>query len=175
MSIETPEIDSFRTPRMSAVRLRADNFAELCGLYADERVMATLGGVRTPDVTRIFLQAVIQHWDDHGFGFWIFHDAATGELVGRGGLRRLEIEGNREVEVAYAVVADRWGQGFATEMAEAAVETAFRRLKLASVVAFTLPSNKASRRVMEKVGFSYERDIVYADLPHVLYRLTTGA
>ena len=95
--------------------------------------------------------------------------------MGRGGLRRCEIEGIREVEVAYAVVADRWGQGFATEMAEAAVDAAFRKLKLASVVAFTLPSNKASRGVMEKVGFSYERDIVHADLPHVLYRLAAEA
>ena len=155
--------------------MRADHFAELCGFYADERVMATLGGVRSPDATRMYLQAVIQHWEDHGFGFWIFHDAATGELVGRGGLRRLEIEGTREVEVAYAVVADRWGQGFATEMAEAAVGAAFRNLKLASVVAFTLLANKASRGVMEKVGFSYEREIVYADQPHVLYRLTTNA
>ena len=172
MSTETREIDSFRTPRMSAQRMRADHLAELCGFCSDERVMATLGGVRTPDATRIYLQAVVQHWEDHGFGFWIFHDAATGELVGRGGLRRFEIEGIREVEVAYAVVADRWGQGLATEMAEAAVDAAFRRLKLASVVAFALPSNKASRRVMEKVGFSYERDIVHADLSHVLYRLT---
>ncbi len=175
MSTETTGIESFRTPRMSAQRLCADHFEELCGLYADERVMATLGGVRTPDVTQTYLEAVIQHWEDHGFGFWIFHDTANGEFAGRGGLRRLEIEGTREVEVAYAVVADRWGQGFATEMAEAAVEAAFRRLKLASLVAFTLPSNKASSRVMEKVGFSYEREIVYADLPHVLYRLTTEA
>ena len=41
-----------------------------------------------------------------------------------------------------------------------------------SVVAFTLPDNTASRRVMEKLGMTYERDIVHADLPHVLYRST---
>ena len=175
MSMGSPEIDSFRTPRMNAERIRPDHFEELCVLYADERVMATLGGVRSRDATRIYLEAVIQHWEDHGFGFWIFYDKATGESVGRGGLRRLEIEGTREVEVAYAVVADCWGQGFASEMAEAAVEVAFEKLKLASVVAFTLPSNKASRRVMERVGFSYERDIVYADLLHVFYRLTAAS
>jgi len=38
-----------------------------------------------------------------------------------------------------------------------------------------LPTNKASRRVMEKVGFQYEKDVVWADLPHVLYRLRTTA
>ncbi len=35
----------------------------------------------------------------------------------------------------------------------------------------TLPTNRASRRVMEKAGFGYERDTVHAGLPHVLYRL----
>jgi RimJ/RimL family protein N-acetyltransferase len=38
-------------------------------------------------------------------------------------------------------------------------------------VSFTLPHNAASRRVMEKAGLTYERDITHAGLPHVLYRL----
>ena len=38
------------------------------------------------------------------------------------------------------------------------------------IVCFTLPTNRASQRVMEKVGFVYERDITHANLPHVLYR-----
>ncbi len=42
---------------------------------------------------------------------------------------------------------------------------------LSEVVSYTLPHNAASRRVMEKLGFSYEREIVHADLPHVLYRI----
>ena len=45
------------------------------------------------------------------------------------------------------------------------------RLGLAGLVARTLPTNRASRRVMEKAGFGYERDTVHARLPHVLYRL----
>jgi RimJ/RimL family protein N-acetyltransferase len=44
-------------------------------------------------------------------------------------------------------------------------------LGLDDIVAFTLPTNDASRRVMEKLGFSYERDIEHAGMPHVLYRL----
>ena len=38
----------------------------------------------------------------------------------------------------------------------------------------TLPTNEGSRRVMAKAGFTYDRDIVHWDLPHVLYRLTPG-
>ena len=57
-----------------------------------------------------------------------------------------------------------------TELAHACVEVGFEQLGLLEIVAFTLPDNIASRRVMEKAGFRYERDIVHAGLPHVLYR-----
>ena len=50
----------------------------------------------------------------------------------------------------------------------------FERLGLDDVVAFTLPTNRGSWRVMEKTGFEYERDVVHAGLPHVLYRITTS-
>jgi RimJ/RimL family protein N-acetyltransferase len=49
---------------------------------------------------------------------------------------------------------------------------AFEDLGLIDVVCFTLPANRASRRVMEKAGFEYERDVVHAGSPHVLYRIT---
>jgi RimJ/RimL family protein N-acetyltransferase len=51
------------------------------------------------------------------------------------------------------------------------VTVAFENLGMSDLVAFTLPINQASRRVMEKIGFSFERDIVHAGLPHVLYRI----
>ncbi len=79
------------------------------------------------------------------------------------------------VEVAWAIVPKRWGQGLATELALASVEVAFDWLGLAELIAFTLPGNLASRRVMEKAGFAYEREIEHAGLPHVLYcRIATS-
>ena len=85
-------------------------------------------------------------------------------------MRRASIEGREEVELGYRVAAARWGQGISTEMAEALVGVAREPLGLEEIVAFTLPYNVASRRVMEKVGFRYERDIEWAALAHVLYR-----
>ena len=61
------------------------------------------------------------------------------------------------------------GSGPATELAQASVDVAFDELGLREVVAFTLPDNVASRRVMEKAGLRYEREIVHVGLPHVLY------
>jgi RimJ/RimL family protein N-acetyltransferase len=88
----------------------------------------------------------------------------------RGGIAHWE----RYVEVAYALLPEFWGRGLATELARESVRTAFEVLGLDDVVCFALPTNRASRRVMEKVGFRYERDVVYHGLPHVFYRLRPG-
>ncbi|HWY86280.1 MAG TPA: GNAT family N-acetyltransferase, partial [Gemmataceae bacterium] len=80
-----------------------------------------------------------------------------------------------EIELGYGLLTEFWGQGLATELAAASVRAAFDALKVPEIVSFALPTNKASRRVMEKVGFQYEKEVVWADLPHVLYRLRTTA
>jgi [ribosomal protein S5]-alanine N-acetyltransferase len=67
------------------------------------------------------------------------------------------------------VMPEFWRRGFATEIARAILDVA-TGLGIRGLVAFTLPTNLGSRGVMEKVGFRYERDIVWAALPHVLYR-----
>src|SRR5262249_42592924 len=111
------------------------------------------------------------HWERYGFGFWTVRDLATGRFAGRGGLLHTAITGGDDVEVAYAFLPEFWGRGLATELAHESVRMAFEVLGLAEVGCFALPTNLASRRVMEKVGFRYERDVVYHELQHVLYRL----
>ena len=66
--------------------------------------------------------------------------------------------GNDEVELAYALMAEYWGRGLATEMAKAILNVAFEQLGLTDLVCFTLTTNRASQRVMEKAGFECERD-----------------
>ncbi len=111
------------------------------------------------------------HWERHGFGIWVFRDGAEGRFVARAGLRHRQLDGDEEIELAYALRSEYWGRRLATEMAAAAVAVGFGRLGLEDVVALTLPTNRASRRVMERTGLEHERDIVHRGLPHVLYRL----
>jgi RimJ/RimL family protein N-acetyltransferase len=65
---------------------------------------------------------------------------------------------------------DFWGHGLATELAHAFVEIGFETLRLPELIALTLTTNAKSRRVMEKAGFRYERDVVKMDMPHILCR-----
>ena len=163
--------ETFQTDRLNAERLRAGHLDELCRMHRDSAVMATLGGICSDDQTVLFLRKNLDHWDRHGYGLWVFREKADSRFAGRGGLRNLEVGGNDEVELNYVLQAEYWGKGLATEVANAILTVGFEQLGMANVVAFTKPANRASRRVMDKVGFKFERDIVHAGLPHVLYRL----
>ena len=163
-------LDRLDTERLVGERLREEHFAYHRAMDSDPDVMATLGGVRSENESWEQLRSGLEHWERHGFGPWVFHARETGEALGGAALRHVEIEGRDEVEVGYRVAAAWWGRGIATEMASALVGVARDRLRLPEIVAFTLPENLASRRVMEKVGFAYERDIEWAALRHVLYR-----
>ena len=110
----------------------------------------------------------LRHWESHGWGPWVVED--DGGFAGRAGLNTTRVVGERAVEIAWALVGAAQGRGIATRCAVAAVECA-RELGLEEVVSFTLPDNVASRRVMEKAGLEFDRDITHGGLPHVLYRL----
>ena len=61
--------------------------------------------------------------------------------------------------------------GLATEIAQACVRIGLEQLGFRSLVAITTPPNLASQRVMQKAGLAYERNIVHAGIPHVLFRI----
>jgi RimJ/RimL family protein N-acetyltransferase len=130
-----------------------------------------LGGARTREQSAAWVRRDIAHWEAHDFGVWHAFERSTDELVGRIGARATVVEGAMEVELAWIVHPDHWGQGYAAELAAPARDLAYSR-GLASVVAMTLPANTQSRRVMEKLGMTFEADITNAGLPHVLYRLS---
>ena len=164
-------LDAFATPRLRAERVTVAHWLDLRRMDEDERFMALLGGVRDKAGTVAYLEMNVKHWAEHGFGMWMLRDAATSAIVGRAILRHLDVEGVDEVEVGYGFMPEYWGRGLATEIANACVRIGFDRLGLRSMVAITTPPNLASQRVMQKAGLSYERDIVHAGIPHVLFRI----
>jgi RimJ/RimL family protein N-acetyltransferase len=162
----------FQTDRMVASPLVSSDLDLLCSMHGNLAVMATLGGVRSRIETQKYMTENLEQWDKFGYGLWIFREKETGKFVGRAGLRQVEIEGPAEIELAYAIDSDFWGKGLATEMGEAILSLGKKALEIESVIAFTLPSNTASRRVMEKLGFSFKKEFTYKGFGHVLYRRT---
>jgi RimJ/RimL family protein N-acetyltransferase len=172
------DLDRVETERCVACRPLARDADELHPVLADPELAGwlwpgELGGPRTLAQVRSLLVHDMDHWKRHRFGPWVVRDRASREMLGRVGLERTQVGGADEVELAWLIRTERWGEGLATEVARVARDAALGPLGLESVVAFTVPHNAASRRVMEHLGMTYERDIVHAGLPHVLYRFTT--
>lgn len=166
-------VEQMTTPRLVLERLQPGHAEALLPLLLHPQVAATLWPrlqQPTEADVRDSLAAKIDHWERHGFGLWLARDRVSGEPVGRGGLQFTYTAGLDEIEAGWAIMPDRWGQGLATELAWASIEAAFGPLQMRHIVALALPDNWASRRVMEKTGFGFEREVLYAGLPHVLYR-----
>jgi RimJ/RimL family protein N-acetyltransferase len=123
--------------------------------------------LKAEDADRI-LRHDLLHWDTHGFGPWVLTARSDAGFVGRGGLVWTRIERRPMVELPWSVRPGLQGRGFATEAARAALGVALG-LGLGPLVSLTLPDNRASRAVMEKLGFSYQREVSHAGMPHVLY------
>jgi RimJ/RimL family protein N-acetyltransferase len=164
-------IERFTTERLSAERMRLSDCEEMAAMHADHQFCAVFGVALSAERVGEIVEDNVRHWDEHGFGLWTLRDRATGGFVGRCGIRHVDIDGADEVELGYALLPEYWGKGLATEASRGALSIAFDEVGLEEVVAFTMPTNVRSRRVMEKLGFRYERDFTYKGMPHVLYRL----
>ncbi|MDY0883492.1 GNAT family protein [Dongia soli] len=85
------------------------------------------------------------------------------------------------MEIGWLLAREGWGQGYATGAARATLAYGFTSLDLDEIVSFTVPVNRRSRAVMERLGMSHDpaEDFDHPVLPvgdplrrHVLYRLT---
>ena len=170
-------IATLTTARLLAEAMSPLHFPDLHRLLSDPHVMKTLSADGKPlseEATRTQIEQNFNHWQQHGFGLWVFRRKSDGVFIGRGGLKTYQIDGKDVIGLAYAVMPDCWNLGFATEMAQASLEVGFGHLGFPEIGSWTLPVNLASQRVMEKLGFRYERDFEFAGLLHRFYRLVAG-
>jgi len=152
----------------------------IADLNARPEVGAWLGGVRSRAESDAFVDRVMAHEAEHGFGFWVVDRKADGRLIGMTGVWWVPPEMNMPgaAEIGWRFLPDVWGQGFATEAARAALAHGFGVLKLPEIIAFTARTNLASQAVMRRIGMSPapDRDFLHPRLsqadplrPHVVF------
>jgi RimJ/RimL family protein N-acetyltransferase len=118
-----------------------------------------------PDAPRTRAEAQEElEWHMHGhpqhpeLGLWATIHKATGKFIGRCGLLPWTIEGQYDVEVAYTIAEEFWGQGLGTEAAQAILQYGFEKLNLSRLICLTVPENVASQKVAEKIGMNFEKE-----------------
>jgi ribosomal-protein-alanine N-acetyltransferase len=125
--------------------------------------------VRSPEEARDRIQERIDLFDRQRLGKFPVFLKATGEFVGTCGMEPFELEGKSEVELGYRLCLKHWGHGYGKEAARAILEYGFGPLNRARIMAFVLPQNRASVKILENLGFMYQREFMHYDLSHRLY------
>lgn len=107
-------------------------------------------------------------WPIRGYGIFAVEERASGNFIGYSGPWH-PIAFEDGPELAYSLLRDHHGKGFATEMATAARDWIIATL---GYVPFSLihPDNHPSIRVAERLGAEVESETVFAGQPRLIYR-----
>ncbi len=152
------------TDRLRLRRLAVADAGFILRLLNEPSFIAHIGdkGVRTlADARGYILQGPVASYAEFGFGLWLVETNETGAAPGLCGL--LKRETLADVDIGYAFLPEFWGRGYAVEAATAVLAYARDTLGLQRVVAVTSVGNQSSIRLLEKIGFQFERMISLAD------------
>ena len=151
-------------------------------INADPRVMEFFPKRLTREESDATIERIESHLRSKGFGLCAAELRDDRRFIGYVGLHTPTFEARFTpcIEIGWRLASDVWGAGLATEGALAVVCHAFENLGLDEIVSFTVPANRRSIRVMEKIGMTRDAvdDFEHPNLPlghplrlHVLYRL----
>jgi|WetSurMetagenome_2_1015567.scaffolds.fasta_scaffold79458_2 RimJ/RimL family protein N-acetyltransferase/GNAT superfamily N-acetyltransferase len=165
-------------PTLTTSRLTLRPFTEadvepLHGILNEDGILRYFPRPDPPDRARVerLITGQLRHWEEHGLGWWAVELRATGELLGWNGLQYLP--DTEEVEVGYLLSRRHWGQGLATEGAQASLRFGLETLRLGSIVGIVHPENIASQQVLTKAGLTFINEADYFGM-HVCRYVTTA-
>ena len=147
------------TPRLILRHQVLDDLDSLFELYSDPDVIKYI-----PDAPRSLHETREElEWHMHGhprhpeLGLWATIHKDSGKFIGRSGLLPWTIDGKQEVEVAYLLGRQYWGQGLGSEIAQAILDYGFNKLHLSRLICLIDAENLASIKVAEKIGMKFEK------------------
>ena len=169
------ESDYFlRTKRLGFRRWTDEDFDLALALWGDAKVTELIDarGKLTPEQVRERLDQEIAHERFYRIQYWPVFALQDDAHVGCCGLRPRS-PAQRVYEIGFHIRSDCWRRGYALEAARAVIAHAFYDLGASALFAGHNPRNEASRRLLEKLGFEYQRDEFYppTGLNHPSYLL----
>ena len=129
-------IPTLTTPRLTLRPFTEADAEPLHRILNEDGILRYFPRPDPPDLARVqrLVAGQLRHWEEHGLGWWAVELRstgelrATGELLGWNGLQYLP--DTEEVEVGYLLSRRHWGQGLATEGAQAALRFGVETLRL---------------------------------------------
>ena len=149
------------TERLLLREITQDDKEGLFRLHSDPMVQKYTGDplVESLEEMEQAIQTRISDYGKYGYGRWATFLKNGMHFIGWAGLAYLpEFDA---IDLGYRFLPEYWGLGIATEASRAILSHGFDTLKLRKVVAIAMKENKASIRVMEKVGMEFDKFAPY--------------
>ncbi len=180
--VGTSPITIVKTERLNLRRWQESDRQPFAEINADPQVMKFFPNLLTREQSDRLVDRIEASFTEHGFGLCAVELRTDHRFLGFIGLSVPNFQATFMpcVVIGWRLEARAWGRGFATEGVRAMVAYGFNILKLNSLLSFTAEQNIRSRRVMEKLGMTFDPadSFDHPNLPyghllrrHVLYRL----
>ena len=156
------------TPRLLLREFQEEDAPFFYELNEDPEVVRYTGDPPFDSVesARFFLRSYDQY-EKYGYGRWAVLLKPNNEWIGWCGLKHQPELG--ETDIGFRFFRRYWGQGYATESARACLDYGFNTLGLKRVVGRAMKDNKASIRVLEKIGLEFWKEFDFEAHPGLLY------
>jgi len=148
------------TSRLLLRRFVMGDLDDLFKFYSDPDVIRYI-----PDAPRTLAETKEElEWFMNGhpkfpeLGLWAAIYKETGQFIGRCGLLPWTIDGQNEVEIAFAFSKAYWGQGLGTEVAQALLQYGFEHLQVSRLICVIDRENQGSIKVATKIGMVFEKE-----------------
>jgi RimJ/RimL family protein N-acetyltransferase len=167
-----------RTERLVLRPWRDEDAAPFAAMGADPAVMEHFPNVLSREQSDATMARIRGHFAREGFGFWAVEVPGVTPFAGFCGIARPTFM--PVVEIGWRFARAWWGHGYATEGAIAARDWGFANLGIDEIVAFVVPGNARSQRVMDRIGMhrdpaaDFEHPLIapgHRLRPHWLYRI----
>ncbi len=152
-------------------------FAEM---NKDADVMKYYPSLLNKEETAAMIERINAHFNSHGFGLFAIEKISTGEFIGYTGFMIPSFESffTPCVEIGWRIKKEEWNKGYATEAAKSCLQYGFEKIKFEKIYSFTSLLNKASEKVMEKIGMVKEAEFNHPNIApdnilcrHLLYKI----
>lgn len=143
------------TTRTTFSKPKDSDYKELYDLKTNDQVRKYLGGAKPEDEFKKNFKEILSAKKPEAY--WIVREKATELFIGL--LSITDHHDKEYYEVSYELHPNIWGKGYGTEVTQRAIQYAFEELNLDKIIAETQKKNKASIRVLEKVGMKFEKEI----------------
>jgi RimJ/RimL family protein N-acetyltransferase len=160
-----PTVD---TARFTLRRLRQGDEDAFLAIWADPDVWRAIrpGTPFDPEHGPRRFHHHLQHWEKHGFGLWLINHTASGDTAGWVGASHPDYvpQLTDEIEIGWSLRRPFWGQGIATEGAQAAVSSALDHLRPARLLSLIDQENVRSVAVAKRLGMRDVGSVEHGEL-----------